>query len=104
VELAEQPLWTKQFRLSDTGEPEHQLPERVHGDDPVLGAGFDKNFDMTLYSKWTLTSGQDITMLSGENTTNITLDNNTIRNKYIPQGVGARPGVGECAYNGQDCQ
>jgi len=67
-------------------------------------AGFDKNFDMTLYSKWTLTSGQDITMLSGENTTNITLDNNTIRNKYIPQGVGARPGVGECAYNGQTCR
>jgi uncharacterized repeat protein (TIGR02543 family) len=66
-------------------------------------AGFDKNFDMTLYSKWTLTSGQDITMLSGENTTNITLDNNTIRNKYIPQGVGARPGVGECAYNEQTC-
>ena len=66
--------------------------------------GFDKKFDMTLYSKWTLTSGQDITMLSGENTTNITLDNNTIRNKYIPQGVGARPGVGECVYNEQTCR
>jgi uncharacterized repeat protein (TIGR02543 family) len=59
---------------------------------------------MTLYSKWTLTSGQDIMMLSGENTTNITLDNNIIRNKYIPQGLGARPGLGECVYNSETCR
>ena len=28
---------------SDTGEPEHQLPERVHGNDSVLGAGFQRD-------------------------------------------------------------
>jgi LPXTG-motif cell wall-anchored protein len=43
-------------------------------------------------------------MLSGEETTNITVDGSTIRSKYIPQGVGARPGIGECAYNSQTCR
>lgn len=65
---------------------------------------FSRGFDWTLYSKWKLTSGQRIEMLSGERTTNITVDGNTIRSKYIPQGVGARPGVGECAYNSQTCR
>lgn len=65
---------------------------------------FSRGFDYTLYSKWKLTSGQRIEMLSGENTTNITVDGNTIRSKYIPQGVGARPGIGECAYNSQTCR
>ena len=65
---------------------------------------FSLGFDYTLYSKWKLTSGQDIEMLSGESTTNITLDGNVIRSKYIPQGVGARPGVGDCDYNDQSCR
>ena len=67
-------------------------------------ADFSRGFDYTFYSKWKLTSGQRIEMLSGENTTNITVDGNTIRSKYIPQGLGARPGVGECAYNSQTCR
>jgi LPXTG-motif cell wall-anchored protein len=67
-------------------------------------ADFSRGFDYTLYSKWKLTSGQRIEMLSGESTTNITVDGSTIRSKYIPQGVGARPGVGECAYNSQTCR
>jgi len=67
-------------------------------------ADFSRGFDYTLYSKWNLTSGQQIEMLSGEDTTNITVDGSTIRSKYIPQGVGARPGVGECAYNSQTCR
>jgi len=65
---------------------------------------FSRGFDYTLYSKWNLTSGQRIEMLSGEETTNITVDGSTIRSKYIPQGVGARPGIGECAYNSQTCR
>jgi LPXTG-motif cell wall-anchored protein len=65
---------------------------------------FSRGFDYTLYSKWNLTSGQRIEMLSGEETTNITVDGSTIRSKYIPQGVGARPGVGDCAYNSQTCR
>jgi LPXTG-motif cell wall-anchored protein len=65
---------------------------------------FSRGFDWTLYSKWKLTSGQRIEMLSGESTTNITLDGSTIRSKHIPQGVGARPGVGECPYNSQTCR
>lgn len=67
-------------------------------------ADFSRGFDYTLYSKWNLTSGQQIEMLSGDDTTNITVDGSTIRSKYIPQGVGARPGVGDCAYNSQTCR
>lgn len=65
---------------------------------------FSRGFDYTLYSKWNLTSGQRIEMLSGEETTNITVDGSTIRSKYIPQGLGSRPGIGECAYNSQTCR
>ena len=65
---------------------------------------FSRGFDWTLYSKWKLTSGQRLEMLSGDSTTNITVDGNTIRNKYTPQGVGARPGIGECPYNSQSCR
>lgn len=65
---------------------------------------FSRGFDWTLYSKWKLTSGQRIEMLSGESTTNITVDGDTIRSKYIPQGLGARPGIGECPYNSQTCR
>jgi hypothetical protein len=83
VDLAEQPLWSNQFRLSDTGEPELNCPNvstvTIQFSAPVSNAilhignlggsgnfpasrktyGFDKKFDMTLYSKWTLTFGPE---------------------------------------------
>ena len=61
-------------------------------------------FDLTLFSKWTLTSGQSMEMLSGGDTTNIMLDGNTIRNRYVPAGLGARVSNRECGYNEIACQ
>lgn len=55
-----------------------------------LNDNFDSGFDFTLFSKWTLTSGQKIRMISGSETTNITLAGKTIKNRYTPQGLGAR--------------
>ena len=61
-------------------------------------------FDMTLYSKWELTSGQSMVMLSGSETTNLMLDGNTIRNRFTPNGLGARVSNRECGYNEIACQ
>ena len=61
-------------------------------------------FDMTLFSKWKLTSGQSMVMLSGSDTTNLVLDGNTIRNRYTPNGLGARVSNRECGYNEIACQ
>ncbi len=61
-------------------------------------------FDMTLFSKWKLTSGQSMVMLSGSDTTNLMLDGNTIRNRFTPNGLGARVSNRECGYNEIACQ
>lgn len=65
---------------------------------------FTTGFDMTLFSAWELTSGQTMTMLSGSETTNITLDGNTIRNRYTPNGLGARVSNRECGFDEIACQ
>lgn len=65
---------------------------------------FRTGFDMTLFSKWKLTTGQTMVMLSGSETTNIMLDGNVIRNRFTPQGVGARVSTRECGYDEFSCQ
>jgi len=67
-------------------------------------ASLTTGFDMTLFSKWELTSGQSMVMLSGSETTNIMLDGNTIRNRYTPNGLGARVSNRECGFNESACQ
>ena len=64
---------------------------------------FTTGFDMTLFSKWNLTSGQSMVMLSGGETTNIMLDGNVIRNRFTPDGLGARVSTRECGYNEIAC-
>jgi len=64
---------------------------------------FTTGFDMTFFSKWTLTSDQEIIQLSGSETSNLMLDGNTIRPTFVPQGLGTRPGVGSCTYNDASC-
>lgn len=65
---------------------------------------FNTGFDMTLFSKWKLTSGQSMVMLSGSETTNLILDGNVIRNRFTPNGLGARVSTRECGYNETACQ
>jgi LPXTG-motif cell wall-anchored protein len=64
---------------------------------------FTTGFDMTLFSKWNLTSGQSMVMLSGGETTNIMLDGNVIRNRFTPNGLGSRVSTRECGYNEIAC-
>lgn len=64
---------------------------------------FTTGFDMTLFSKWKLMSGQSMVMLSGGETTNIMLDGNVIRNRFTPNGAGARVSNRECGYNEIAC-
>lgn len=61
--------------------------------------GFASGYDFTLFSQWTLTSGQRIVQLSGSDTTNITLAGKTIRNRFTPQGLGARVSNRESAFD-----
>lgn len=64
-----------------------------------LGGNSGKSgYDQTFFSEWTLTSGQDITMLSGASTTNITLDGNTIKNKNTPQSLQAKVATGSAPF------
>lgn len=62
-------------------------------------SGFTTGYDYTLFSQWKLTSGQDMFMLSGGATTNITLAGDVIRNRFTPQGLGARVSTKESDYN-----
>lgn len=57
------------------------------------GSGFDNTF----FSEWTLTSGQDIQMLSGSST-NITLAGKTIKNKNTPQDLDAKVATGSAPF------
>lgn len=61
--------------------------------------GFASGYDFTLFSQWTLTSGQRLIQLSGSDTTNITLANKTIRNRFTPQGLGARVSTAESGFD-----
>jgi hypothetical protein len=63
------------------------------------GNGTFTGYDFTLFSQWTLTSGQRLMQLSGSDTTNITLAGDTIRNRFTPQGLGARVSTGESTFN-----
>lgn len=55
-------------------------------------------YDYTLFSQWTLTSGQTMKYLSGGDTTNIVLDGNTIRNKNTPQDLEAKVAAGSAPF------
>ena len=65
-------------------------------------AGFVSGHDFTLFSQWTLTSGQSIIQLSGSETTNITVANKTIRNRFTPQGLGARVSSAESVFDDEN--
>jgi len=58
----------------------------------------DTGFDYTLFSDWTITSGQTLEMLSGSATTNIMLDGNTIRNKNTPQSLESKVAAGSAPF------
>ncbi|MFM8855674.1 MAG: hypothetical protein ACKOI2_00415 [Actinomycetota bacterium] len=63
------------------------------------GNGYTTGYDFTLFSQWQLTSGQPLIQLSGSETTNITLVGDTIRNRFTPQGLGARVSNRESAFD-----
>ena len=64
---------------------------------------FTTGFDMTLFSKWKLTSGQSLVLLSGSESSNLMVDGNTVRNRYTPNGLGSRVSTRECGYNEIAC-
>lgn len=54
--------------------------------------------DFTMFSDWTITSGQDMEMISGSATTNIALVGDTIRNKNTPQSLESKVAAGSAPF------